>query len=199
MGGVEFLSQLRPHVNPSCQEMVDEMLEKLLHLPSSFTDHNHSSNSSHPLIGSASPITPPSFNHTHSHTHQAASPNSDQTHSHTHSTLSIGSNLSQAHLLSSDSVKIESDLTTPPPTTRDSLNNSYDATLKLGSFPWLPLSKVDIKVLASTLSRLQSGDSGCVTSTWAFIDEVLLNDFPPEVFLQRPDIVEVMNSPSFLF
>ncbi|XP_019849330.1 PREDICTED: uncharacterized protein LOC109580505 isoform X2 [Amphimedon queenslandica] len=185
VGGVEFLSQLRPHVNPSCQEMVDEMLEKLLHLPSSFTDHSHTSSSSHPSIGSASPITSPSFNHTHIHTHQTASPNSD----HTHSTLSIGSNLSQTHLLSSDGPKIDSVLATPPPT-RDSLNNSYDATLKLGSFPWLPLSKVDIKVLGSTLSRLQSGDRGCVTSTWGFIEEVLLNDFPPEVFLQRPDIVE---------
>ena len=186
MGGVEFLSQLRPHINPSCQEMVDEMLEKLLHLPSSFTDHTSGNHQS------VSPITPSSFRHTHNHTHSSASvsPNSDHTHSHTHSTLSVGSNLSQTHLLSSDS-KTEPVLTTPPPTTSDSLNNSHDTTLKLGSFPWLPLSKVDIKVLSSTLSRLQSGDRGCVTGTWGFIDEVLLNDFPPEVFLQRPDIVEV--------
>lgn len=55
--------------------------------------------------------------------------------------------------------------------------------------PWIPLSRVDKKVLLSTLTRLK--DTSCVEVSWKFFNEVLLTDFPPQVFLQRPSLVNV--------
>ena len=172
MGGVEFFSQLRPHLSSSCQEVVDEILEKLLHLPSSLIEQDKQQTANSPNISS---------NHSVS------------------SSVPVNTRISHTPSPNRSSNKVESLVATPP---SDSLQNvssvsdkNSDATIRLGSFPWLPLSRVDVKVLGSTLSRLQSLDSGCVSNTWTFIDDVLLNDFPPEVFLQRPDIVEVNTIP----
>ena len=41
-------------------------------------------------------------------------------------------------------------------------------------------------------SRLQNSDESLVVSSCEFICEVLLQDFPPELFLQRPLIVKVI-------
>lgn len=50
---------------------------------------------------------------------------------------------------------------------------------------------MDIQILSTTVSRLKSTDSECISITCTFINEVLLEDFPPEVFLQRPAVIEV--------
>ena len=47
-------------------------------------------------------------------------------------------------------------------------------------------------------SRLQNLDEGLVISSCEFICEVLLQDFPPEMFLQRPVITKVTHAYSLL-
>ena len=50
-----------------------------------------------------------------------------------------------------------------------------------------------VRCVMTTLcfSRLQNSDESFVVSSCEFICEVLLQDFPPELFLQRPLIAKV--------
>jgi len=66
IGGVEFLSQLRLHSDPSLHPLIDEVLEQLLKLPQSATDtldsetappKFHSSGASLPSLANANPLS----------------------------------------------------------------------------------------------------------------------------------------------
>ncbi|XP_006823348.1 rotatin-like, partial [Saccoglossus kowalevskii] len=68
----------------------------------------------------------------------------------------------------------------------------YEMTscFQFSTFPWLPLTSTDKQVLTSTDSSLRSSNPVLVANSCEFLSQVVLKDFPAEIFLQRPNIVQ---------
>ncbi|NXB57603.1 RTTN protein, partial [Struthidea cinerea] len=62
--------------------------------------------------------------------------------------------------------------------------------LKFSTFPWLTLTSTDRHVLSSNESSLRSNNQSLIWSTCELLQDVILQDFPAEIFLQRPKIVQ---------
>ncbi|NWV05447.1 RTTN protein, partial [Ptilonorhynchus violaceus] len=63
--------------------------------------------------------------------------------------------------------------------------------LKFSIFPWLTLTSTDRHVLSSNESSLRSNNQSLIWSTCELLQDVIMQDFPAEIFLQRPKIVLV--------
>ncbi|NXB96005.1 RTTN protein, partial [Vidua chalybeata] len=61
--------------------------------------------------------------------------------------------------------------------------------LKFSTFPWLTLTSTDRHVLSSNESSLRSNNQSLIWSTCELLQDVIMQDFPAEIFLQRPKIV----------
>ncbi|KAM4792826.1 rotatin isoform 2-T2 [Cyanocitta cristata] len=66
--------------------------------------------------------------------------------------------------------------------------------LKFSTFPWLTLTSTDRHVLSSNESSLRSNNQSLIWSTCELLQDVIMQDFPPEIFLQRPKIVQSLLS-----
>lgn len=66
--------------------------------------------------------------------------------------------------------------------------------LKFSVFPWLTLTNTDRHILSSNESSLRSSNPNLVRTTCELLRDVIMQDFPSEVFLQRPGIVKVLLS-----
>ncbi|NXC08519.1 RTTN protein, partial [Orthonyx spaldingii] len=64
--------------------------------------------------------------------------------------------------------------------------------LKFSTFPWLTLTSTDRHVLSSNESSLRSNNQSLIWSTCELLQDVIMQDFPAEIFLQRPKIVLVL-------
>ncbi|XP_031705992.1 rotatin isoform X1 [Anarrhichthys ocellatus] len=62
--------------------------------------------------------------------------------------------------------------------------------LKFSVFPWLTLTNTDRHILASNESSLRSSNPNLVRTTCELLCDVIMQDFPAEIFLQRPSIVQ---------
>ncbi|KFV56814.1 Rotatin, partial [Tyto alba] len=62
--------------------------------------------------------------------------------------------------------------------------------LKFSTFPWLTLTSTDRHVLSSNESSLRSNNHSLIWSTCELLQDVIMQDFPAEIFLQRPKIVQ---------
>ncbi|XP_049755865.1 rotatin isoform X1 [Elephas maximus indicus] len=62
--------------------------------------------------------------------------------------------------------------------------------LKFSAFPWLPLTTTDRHVLSSNESSLRSNNHTLIWNTCELLKDVIMQDFPAEIFLQRPKIVQ---------
>ncbi|XP_048832883.1 rotatin isoform X2 [Brienomyrus brachyistius] len=62
--------------------------------------------------------------------------------------------------------------------------------LKFYTFPWLTLTTTDRHILASNESSLQSNNHSQIRTTCDLLQNVIMQDFPAEIFLQRPTIVQ---------
>uniref|UniRef100_A0A4X2LVM3 Rotatin N-terminal domain-containing protein n=1 Tax=Vombatus ursinus TaxID=29139 RepID=A0A4X2LVM3_VOMUR len=62
--------------------------------------------------------------------------------------------------------------------------------LKFSTFPWLPLTATDRHVLSSNESSLRSSNFTLVWNTCELLEDVIMQDFPPEIFLHRPKIIQ---------
>ncbi|NXB38950.1 RTTN protein, partial [Eulacestoma nigropectus] len=62
--------------------------------------------------------------------------------------------------------------------------------LKFSTFPWLALTSTDRHVLSSNESSLRSNNQSLIWSTCELLQDVIMQDFPAEIFLQRPKIVQ---------
>ncbi|XP_060949825.1 rotatin [Limanda limanda] len=62
--------------------------------------------------------------------------------------------------------------------------------LKFSVFPWLTLTNTDRHILTSNESSLRSNNPNMVRTTCDLLCDVIMQDFPPEIFLQRPSIVK---------
>ncbi|KAM7123256.1 rotatin isoform 2-T2 [Ciconia maguari] len=66
--------------------------------------------------------------------------------------------------------------------------------LKFSTFPWLSLTSTDRHVLSSNESSLRSNNQSLIWSTCELLQDVIMQDFPAEIFLQRPKIVQSLLS-----
>ncbi|KAJ8376596.1 hypothetical protein SKAU_G00071760 [Synaphobranchus kaupii] len=62
--------------------------------------------------------------------------------------------------------------------------------LKFSTFPWLALTTTDRHILSSNESSLRSTNHNLVRTTCELLQDVIMQDFPAEIFLQRPSIVQ---------
>ncbi|KFQ35147.1 Rotatin, partial [Merops nubicus] len=60
--------------------------------------------------------------------------------------------------------------------------------LKFSTFPWLTLTSTDRHVLLSNESSLRSSNQSLIWNTCELLQDVIMQDFPAEIFLQRPKI-----------
>ncbi|XP_036891579.1 rotatin [Sturnira hondurensis] len=65
---------------------------------------------------------------------------------------------------------------------------------KCTTFPWLPLTTTDRHVLSSNESSLRSSNHTLIWNTCELLKDVIMQDFPAEIFLQRPKIVQSLLS-----
>uniref|UniRef100_A0A8C8GI36 Rotatin N-terminal domain-containing protein n=1 Tax=Oncorhynchus tshawytscha TaxID=74940 RepID=A0A8C8GI36_ONCTS len=73
--------------------------------------------------------------------------------------------------------------------TAKGVNNSVGC-LKFSTFPWLALTTTDQHILSSNESSLRSNNHNLVRTTCELLRDVIMQDFPAEIFLQRPSIVQ---------
>ncbi|KAM3593832.1 uncharacterized protein V6R79_022713 [Siganus canaliculatus] len=66
--------------------------------------------------------------------------------------------------------------------------------LKFSVFPWLTLTNTDRHILSSNESSLRSNNPNLVRTTCELLCDVIMQDFPAEIFLQRPSIVKSLLS-----
>ena len=66
-----------------------------------------------------------------------------------------------------------------------------DSKSSLTFVPWLSLSASDRHILSVTASRLQSRSFSLVSKSCEFLRNVLFKDFPAEIFLHRPNVLQV--------
>ncbi|XP_045706221.1 rotatin isoform X2 [Phyllostomus hastatus] len=66
--------------------------------------------------------------------------------------------------------------------------------VKWATFPWLPLTTTDRHVLSSNESSLRSSNHTLIWNTCELLKDVIMQDFPAEIFLQRPKIVQSLLS-----
>uniref|UniRef100_A0A8C8RCN7 Rotatin n=1 Tax=Pelusios castaneus TaxID=367368 RepID=A0A8C8RCN7_9SAUR len=72
--------------------------------------------------------------------------------------------------------------------------NSTVKCLKFSTFPWLNLTTTDRHVLSSNESSLRSNNHRLIWNTCELLQDVIMQDFPAEIFLQRPKIVQSLLS-----
>ncbi|KAM6900677.1 rotatin [Xenentodon cancila] len=75
------------------------------------------------------------------------------------------------------------------PPQRIAVNESVRC-LKFSVFPWLTLTSTDRHILSSNESSLGSSNPNLVRTTCELLCDVIMQDFPAEIFLQRPGIVK---------
>uniref|UniRef100_A0A8C1TWE0 Rotatin n=1 Tax=Cyprinus carpio TaxID=7962 RepID=A0A8C1TWE0_CYPCA len=66
--------------------------------------------------------------------------------------------------------------------------------LKFSVFPWLSLNTTDRHILSSNESSLRSDNHNLVRTTCELLRDVIMQDFPAEIFLQRPSTVQSLLS-----
>ncbi|XP_060232941.1 rotatin [Meriones unguiculatus] len=148
LGAVEFLSKLRPNVEPAIQAEIDGILDGLFVLPSEV-----------PVLCSA--------------TYQTDKIELSQ----------------QPEVLTGYFPQDKSNfqqMEVPP----GPLGKPTVKWLKFSVFPWLPLTTTDRHVLSSNECSLRSSNHTLIWNTCELLKDVIMQDFPAEIFLQRPRIVQ---------
>nr|XP_027307707.2 rotatin isoform X1 [Anas platyrhynchos] len=74
------------------------------------------------------------------------------------------------------------------------LKRTHAKCLKFSTFPWLTLTSTDRHILSSNESSLRSSNQSLIWSTCELLQDVIMQDFPAEIFLQRPKIVQSLLS-----
>ncbi|XP_075069347.1 rotatin [Mixophyes fleayi] len=73
-------------------------------------------------------------------------------------------------------------------------HNSKTTCLKFSTFPWLTLTTTDKHVLSSNECSLKSKNHSLIWRSCQLLQDVVMEDFPAEIFLQRPKIVKSLLS-----
>ncbi|KAM9677128.1 rotatin isoform 1-T1 [Dama dama] len=153
LGAVEFLSKLRPNVEPNLQAEIDGILDGLFSLPSEVPEMY---SSSYQTIQTELPQQP--------------------------------------EILTGYFPQDQSTLPQMEIPSRPVAANPTAKCLKFSTFPWLPLTAADRHVLSSNESSLRSSNHTVIWNTCELLKDVIMQDFPAEIFLQRPKIVQSLLS-----
>ncbi|XP_072014285.1 rotatin-like [Amphiura filiformis] len=174
LGAVRFLSQLRPDCSDSLHPLIDDIIETLLSLPSQEDGILHhkkecvyQTHQQQILAGDTEDMV-----------------NNGQT---TFIQEVTSLQPSQGYFAPQESTAV----TLP---CEPAQGNEGVRGLKFCTFPWLSLTHTDRHVLLSTNSLLCSSRPSLVATSCEFISDVVLQDFPAEIFLQRPSIVKSLLS-----
>ncbi|XP_049604680.1 rotatin [Syngnathus scovelli] len=81
------------------------------------------------------------------------------------------------------------ELLNTPPTVHEDVK-----CLEFSVFPWLTLTNADRHILSSKESSLRSSNPNLVRTTCELLCDVIMQDFPAEIFLQRPNIAKTLLS-----
>ncbi|XP_032874819.1 rotatin [Amblyraja radiata] len=160
IGALEFLAQLRPNVEPNLQICIDEVMDDLLKLPDTIVDVDPAVAYRSQSLKSSDKVMP------------IVPPEEEET--------MVG--YFQRHSGS----QVEPNEIPP----RKAVVNDAVKCLKYSTFPWLTLTTTDRHVLLSNESSLKSSNRTLVRSTCELLQDVIMQDFPTEIFLQRPKIVQ---------
>ncbi|CAK8690926.1 unnamed protein product [Clavelina lepadiformis] len=176
IGGLQFLSRVRIDIDTNLRPQVDVVLDRLLHV----ADRDLLQASSAPkrcIYGKISEhdkekeevMPPPQANLNYGYFNLVEEPGADDT---------------------------VSTITPPIPNTfgvnGDVMKASEPECLRFYEFPWHSLTGTDRHVLASTGASLCSPSAHLVRNACAFLLDVIFRDFPAEIFLQRPSIVQTL-------
>ena len=207
IGAVEFLSQLRPNVDSSLHHTIDSILDNLFHLPTTlaaaaaadndggagggqheciYQHHQHTTVDSVFVIDDATALSNCSLLSNLSHQYISTQHGTTAYHQHVASGSQHGTYTSQ-HVGSAGYFAGEGQQSAGP----DSVTVTIAARfIKFATFPWVALTPTDQHVLSSTNDSVRSSDVSMVVSVCEFLTDVVFQDFPAEVFLQRPSIVK---------
>ncbi|CAG5895883.1 unnamed protein product [Menidia menidia] len=164
VGGVDFLTQLSPNIEPRLRAVIDGTLDQLFQLPELLP--SHSSVYSHgPLCTTPTGVAGSSSTH--------VSP--------------------EKELPKMGFFYKSAPSTTDVPPQKIAVHESVRC-LKFSVFPWLMLTNTDRHILSSNESSLGSSDANLVRTTCELLRDVIMQDFPAEIFLQRPGIVKKLLS-----
>ncbi|KAK3799170.1 hypothetical protein RRG08_051444 [Elysia crispata] len=212
IGAIEFLSQLRCDIEPCHRPAIDHILERIMCLPDDDSQghapeciyHRPSDSAvwgasmSSAQDGSRSHISEPSAAAA-SISHLGRSSNVDK----------LGRYFQNGPAYFAASLRQDPDSGDSP-----NLGRTHDAQhhvpaenffltpmeefsgslFRLSMFPWLPLTQTDQQVIASTNGSLQSKDHSLLIGSCEFLADVVFQDFPAEIFLQRPEILKSLLS-----
>ncbi|CAG2249412.1 Rotatin [Mytilus edulis] len=178
IGGIEFLSQLRKDVSSSLQPLVDQILENTMRLP----EIKHQDHAPECIYQKQENQT--GFKaETTTDTLQSSLPPVNQDTPYIAGTRD--DNVGYFNRDAIESVQQQQQY---------QQNNETASSFVLTTFPWLALTSTDRHVILSTNSSLQSRESHLLASSCEFLSDVVFRDFPSEIFLQRPNIVKVINN-----
>ncbi|XP_052274853.1 rotatin-like isoform X2 [Dreissena polymorpha] len=190
IGGIEFLTLLRKDVASSLQPLVDQILENCMRLPDVDVGLDHA---------------PECIYQRHDHT--GAGETTVETMA-TRLTQDCSLDPSSRHAPSEVGLKLPNYREPPlgffqgdaqvstnqlPPTdlpVHVNVGTDCSSCFRMTIFPWLPLTPTDRHVISSTNSSLQSREGAMLVSTCEFLSDVVFQDFPAEIFLQRPNIIK---------
>ncbi|KAK6982748.1 rotatin [Biomphalaria glabrata] len=186
IGGIEFLTQLRSDIEPAHRPIIDQILESIMILPETKEEEHATECIYHKPTDSA--IWGASRGSDSTGLHMTASMDRLSLHD-TPSYFTTSPRQSgqctghQVDMVANNCGLICSDIFRN--------HDSQDLGLfHLSTFPWLPLTQTDQQVIESTKSTLQTKDPTMLIGACEFLADVVFQDFPAELFLQRPEILK---------
>ncbi|XP_060080267.1 rotatin-like [Ylistrum balloti] len=201
IGAIEFLGKLRTDVASSLQPVIDQVLENTMRLPETRAEDH----------------VPQCFYQRHTEDTESVQQHimsgwdsmGSQTSS---SSVQLSPLIPDApHIASGRDVGMgyfqQQQQQQQPPVSSQLVQQNSEAVIQgrsesfqLSAFPWLALTPTDRHVIQSTNSSLQSREPHLLVSSCEFLSDVVFQDFPAEIFLQRPNIVKnllsILGSPS---
>uniref|UniRef100_UPI00398F126B rotatin isoform X1 n=1 Tax=Pristiophorus japonicus TaxID=55135 RepID=UPI00398F126B len=160
IGALEFLAQLRPNVEPKLQACIDEIMDDLFKLPDTIVEAPAIAYRSQPLQSSEDQAMPPV-------------PFEEKE-------TAVG------YFQRSNYSQVKPNKVLP----QKAIVNDAVKCLKYSTFPWLTLTVTDRHILLSNESSLKSSNRTLIRNTCELLQDVIMQDFPAEIFLQRPKIIQ---------
>lgn len=188
VGGIEFLTGLRKDVTSSLQPTIDQIIENTMRLPDLqamdhvpeciYQKHNHTGMTT----GIETTIDGDTNRQTHEHSNTLISlPQTEKSHKLPDYREPPLGFFEEVHGFAGSNVQCQQP--------RDHVADG-SSCFRMTIFPWLALTPTDRHVILSTNSSLQSREPAMLVSMCEFLSDVVFQDFPAEIFLQRTSIIK---------
>ncbi|XP_069111957.1 rotatin-like isoform X2 [Argopecten irradians] len=200
IGAIEFLGKLRSDVTTSLQPVIDQVLENTMRLPETRTEdhvpqclyqrHNEDTESVQQHVSSGWDSI--GSQTTSSSVQQPQVP--DKPH------IASGRDVGMGYFQHQQQQQQQQPAAHASTQNSETNTQGGSESFQLSAFPWLALTPTDRHVIQSTNSSLQSREPHLLASSCEFLSDVVFQDFPAEIFLQRPNIVKnllsILGSPT---